>query len=202
MKSRGFGQRAAITRESLRAIQGIPDDEGGGAGAGSPQLRQMAVWIGAVAVLIGIYLAIANGSGQELKKYWKTETPALAAAYVPVGAKDVLLEQVNNTCKSRGDAAGGNAIQQAVAYVSCLATESPKRLCQMTHRTHLLTAMKNYYHLQAKSSDLPIGSHPQMIEALKTVVVHGYMPRRDVAAAGPADLEAALRGVEARKSGC
>ena len=89
--------------------------------------------------------------------------------------------------------------------MSCLAAENPRRLCQVAHRTHLLAAMKNYYHLQTKTSDrdIQIKTDPQVTEALRALVLNGYVPRRDILAAGPSDLEAALRKVEpAKKSGC
>ncbi len=206
--SQGFGQRSGTQREGLRAIHGVKferttsDDELNG---GSSKLRRMVFWIGAGALMVGIYVG-TNGSGQGLNKFWKKEAaPTIAEAYVPSGAKDVALDQVNKICRSRGDATGNDAIRQAVAYVSCLAAENPRRLCQVAHRTHLLAAMKNYYHLQTKTRDrdIQIKTDPQVTEALRALVLNGYVPRRDILAAGPSDLEAALRNVEpAKKSGC
>ena len=93
-------------------------------------------------------------------------------------------------------------MQKAAAYVACLAAENPKRLCQATHRTHFLAALRNYYRLQAVNRATTISSDPQIVEALKVVIVNGHMPRRDIVAAGPSDLDAALRGVDLRKTGC
>ena len=169
----------------------------------------MAIGIGVVALLIGAFVGTKKSTGPELERFWKKEdAPVVAEFYVPIGAADVLHEQINKECKARGDAAGRNksadvSIRQAAAYVSCLANEKPKRLCQLTHRTHLLAALRNYYRLQAKMRERRVNSDPQVVEALKAVITNGYMPRRDIVAAiEQSDLDAVLRGVEAKKGGC
>ena len=109
--------------------------------------------------------------------------------------------RANATCRSRGDAAGrGHTVRQAAAYVACLAAESPRRLCQATHRIHFLAAMTNYYRLQAKDREIKVS--PEVVEAIKGVVANGFIPRRDVIATGQGNLETVLRGIETKKSGC
>jgi hypothetical protein len=204
MSQNEFGRRTeGITREGLRNIQGVhferPHDDDPHERAS--RLRRLAFWIGAGVMLIGIYIG-TKVSGRDLNQYWsKNSGPVVAQAYVPVGVRDVILEQVSNTCAARGDNVGqGNVIRQAGAYVVCLSVESPRRLCQATHRTHFLSAATNYYRLLSKSRDAR--ANPQVAEALKTVVLAGVIPRRDVVAAGDPDLEVFLRGVEPAKSGC
>ncbi len=114
----------------------------------------------------------------------------------------MFLDQANKTCKSRGDAAGASPVQKTSAYVACLAAENPKRLCQATHRTHFIAAMRSYYRTQAQSRETTIRTDPQVAEALKAVITNGHIPRRDIIAAGPSDLETVLRGVEAKRGGC
>jgi hypothetical protein len=196
--SDGFGRRGTA-REGLRGIQFEPLPAG--EETGSSPLRRVAFWIGAAALMIGVYVGTKH-SGQGLDLFWKRKTtPAIAESYVPINARDVLLERANNACKSRGDAAGrGDMVRQAAVYVACLGAESPKRLCQAAHRTHFLAAVTNYYRLQARNREVEVSL--AVVDALKAVVTRGYIPRRDVVAAGPAELEAALRGIEAAKSGC
>ncbi len=205
MRHKQFGQRTGsnVTRENLRAIQGVSyesshDDE---PVSGASKLRRMVFWIGAAALLVGIYVG-TKGSGQGLSQYWKKNSgPAVASPYVPVTVKDVFLDKANNACKSRGDSAGrGNIIRQSAAYVACLAGESPKRLCQATHRTHFLAAMTNYYRMQSKNREVKVSA--EVVEAIKAVVANGFIPRRDVIATGQGDMENVLRNVEPRKSGC
>lgn len=209
MSSHGFGQRPGNVRETLRAMQHVhyertPDETE----HGSSKLRKMVFWIGAGALLVGIYVATLKGSGQGLDRFFKRSSgTATVEVYVAPGAKDLLLEQVNKECRVRGDAAKkaseGNAVRQSAAYVACLAAERPLRLCQVTHRTHLLAAMRNYYRLQARNREAKIKSDPQVIEALKGAITNGFVPHRDiVASAEQSDLDVALRGVEVRKSGC
>jgi hypothetical protein len=204
MSQNEFGRRTeGITREGLRNIQGVQferthDDD---LHEGASRLRRLAFWIGAGALLIGIHVG-TKGSGRELNQYWNRNSgPVMAQAYVPVGVRDVMLERIDNTCIARGDSAGqGNMIRQAAVYVVCLSAESPRRLCQVTHRTHFLSAATNYYRLLSKTRDTR--PDPLVAEALKTVVLTGVIPRRDVVAAGNPDLEAFLAGVEPAKSGC
>jgi hypothetical protein len=196
--SDGFGRRGT-TREGLRGIQFEPAPAG--EEAGSSQLRRVAFWIGAAALMIGVYVG-TKYSGRGLELFWKrTAGPAISESYVPINARDVVLERANNTCRSRGDAAGrGDMVRQAAVYVACLGAENLKRLCQAVHRTHFLAAVTNYYRLQARNRDVEVSL--AVVDALKTAVTDGYIPRRDVIAAGPAELETALRGVEPRRSGC
>lgn len=205
MPAKQFGQRTeGITREGLRNIQGVhferTDDDDSQKGAS--KLRKMAFWIGAAALVIGIYIG-TMGSEKSLSQFWKTnDSTAVDDIYVPIGAKDVFLDQVNKTCKSHGDAAGASPVRKTSAYVACLAADNPKRLCQATHRTHFIAAMRSYYRTQAQSRETTIRTDPQVAEALKMVIMNGHIPRRDIIAAGPNDLEAALRGVEAKRNGC
>ncbi len=205
MRAKQFGQRTeGITREGLRNIQGVhferTDDDD--SQKGGSKLRKMVFWIGTAALMIGIYVG-TRGSGQGLGQFWKkNDGTAVDDIYVPIGAKDVFLDQVNKTCKSRGDAAGASPVRKTSAYVACLAAENPKRLCQAAHRTHFIAAMRSYYRTQAQSRETTIRTDPQVAEALKMVIMNGHIPRRDIIAAGPSDLEAALRGVEAKRNGC
>jgi hypothetical protein len=205
MPAKQFGQRTeGITREGLRNIQGVhferTDDDD--SQKGGSKLRKMVFLIGAAALMIGLYVR-TMGSEQDLDQFLKkNDGTAVDDIYAPSGAKDVFLDQVNKTCKSRGDAAGASPVQKTSAYVACLAAESPKRLCQAIHRTHFTAAMRNYYRTQAQSRETTIRTDPQVAEALKMVIVNGHIPRRDIIAAGPSDLEAALRGAEAKRNGC
>jgi len=205
MRDKQFGQRTeGITREGLRNIQGVALEQIGddNSNESTSNLRRMVFWIGGAALLIGIYVG-TTGSGQGLSQYWKQNGGAVAdEIYVPIGAKDVFLDQANKTCSSRGDAAGGGPVRKAASYVACLAAENPKRLCQATHRTHFIAAMRNYYRMQAQSRETTIRTDPQVAAALKAVITNGHIPRRDIIAAGPSDLEAALRGAEPTRSGC
>ena len=206
MRHKEFGHRSGTgsgARENLRAIQGVSyegtDDEAAG---GASKLRKMVFWIGAAALLIGIYVG-TRGSGQGLSQYWKKNSgPVVAQSYIPIDpkVKDIQLDKANTTCRARGDATGEQTVRQAAAYVACLAAENPRRLCQAAHRTHFLAAMTNYYRLQAKNREIKIS--PEVVEAIKGVVANGFIPRRDVIATGQGNLETALSGIEAKKSGC
>lgn len=205
MRAKQFGQRTeGITREGLRNIHNVRFErtEVDEVHEGSSKLRRMVFWIGAGALMIGIYVG-TKGSGQNLPQFWKKNSNTVVdEAYVPIGAKDVFLDQANKTCRSRGEAAGGSAVGKAVAYVVCLAGENPRRLCQAAHRTHFIAAMRNYYKMQTQSREPVIRTDPQVAEALKDIITNGYIPRRDIVAAGPSDLDAALHGVDTRRAGC
>jgi hypothetical protein len=204
MRAKQFGQRTeGITREGLRNIQGVHFEQTNDdyRNEGASKLRKMAFWIGAAALMIGIYVG-TKGSGQGLGQFWKKNSAVVDDIYTPIGAKDVFLDQANKTCKSRGDAAGASPVQKTSAYVACLAAENPKRLCQATHRTHFIAAMRSYYRTQAQSRETTIRTDPQVAEALKAIITNGHIPRRDIIAAGPSDLENVLRGVEAKRNGC
>lgn len=204
MSQHEFGRRSEGTsRAGLRNIQGVQferahadDDQ-----EGASRLRRLAFWIGAGVLLIGVYVG-TKASGRDLNLYWsKNSGPVVAQAYVPVTVRDVMLERVSGECATRGDDLGqGNVVRQAAVYVVCLSAESPRRLCQATHRTHFLSATTNYYRLLSKNR--VTRADPQVKGALQAVVLAGVIPRRDVVAAGNPDLEALLRGVEPAKSGC
>jgi hypothetical protein len=205
MRYKEFGQRpgSSITRESLREMQAIryersQDEE---QASSSSRLRKMVFWIGAGALMIGIY-AGTKGSGQGLTQFWKKNSrPDTVSAFVPIDVKDVFLDKTNNTCKARGEAGGkGNAIRQAAIYVACLANDNPKRLCQATHRTHFLAAMTNYYRLQSKNREIKVSA--EVVEAIRMLAGRGYIPQRDLVATGVGNLENVLRDVSTPKSGC
>ena len=155
MRDKQFGHRTeGITREGLRNIPGVTFEQlgDGNLNGSASKLRRMVFWIGAAALLTGIYVG-TRGSGQGLSQYWKTNGGTVAdEIYVPIGAKDVFLGQANKTYSSRGDATGGGPVRKASTYVACLAAENPKRLCQATHRTHFIAAIRNYYRCRRKSA--------------------------------------------------
>lgn len=217
--SREFGQRTVRqfgspsgqqfgrpAREGMRNVQGIhferTDDGDDESGSGSSKLRKMVFWIAAAALLVGIYVG-TRGSGQNLSSFWKKNGGQVVDdLYVPPGAKDVHLDQANKTCKARGEATAGGPVGKAIVYVTCLAAaDNPRRLCQVAHRTHFIAAMRSYYRMQAQARETSIKTDPRVAEALKTIIVNGHIPRRDIIAAGPSDLETALRGAEVRKGG-
>jgi hypothetical protein len=41
-------------------------------------------------------------------------------------------------------------LAKAAFYVSCLSVEKPARMCQASHRAHLIAALKDYYKLMGK----------------------------------------------------
>jgi hypothetical protein len=147
-----FGRRSeGFTREGLRNLQGVHFErtDEGEIHEAAARLRRTAFWIGAGALLIGIYVG-TKSSGRDLNFWRKDPGPVAAQPYVPIGVRDVTQERINSTCTARGDSAGrGNVVRQAAAYVICLSTETPRRLCQATHRTHFLAATTNYYRRRA-----------------------------------------------------
>jgi len=148
--------------------------------------------------------------------------------------KDLLLEQVHNECKARSDQIGRGQPRNAdaaiaesftlakqVTYLSCLASERPQRFCQAGHRSHLLMAVRDYYRLMGRMrgdraaaqavaamtpvSSGPAESDPRVLNALQTLVMKGYVARRDLvgAASGwPNDLEAGLSVIDPKSRGC
>ena len=202
MQSREFGQRSGqrVTRDSLRELQGVYEDDPDDVEARASRLRRILFFAGAAVVLAGIYYG-TKGSGQQLSQFWnRNSAPVIPQAYIAVGVKDVALDQVNNTCRDRGEALGnGSTVRAAAVYISCLAADNPRRFCQATHRTHFLAAVTNYYRLADKNRDRR--ADPQVAETLKAVARQGTIPRRDILAAGQADLETVLSGVEAKR-GC
>lgn len=205
MRYKEFGQRpgSTITRESLREMQAIRyerthDEE---QATSSARLRKMVFFIGAAALMIGIYVG-TKGSGQGLTQFWKSNSrPVAVSAFVPINVKDVFLDKTDKACRARGEAAGeGSTIRIAAAYVACLARDNPKRLCQATHRTHFLAAMTNYYRLQGKNREIKVSA--DVIEAIKMLAGRGFIPQRDLVATGAANLDTVLRDVATPKSGC
>ena len=230
-----YGQRPGlITRQSLQAIQGVEDQYGESFGEAIwGQWRGVLAGVAVIGLLVGGYFAMTKGASRMFDRFWSDSAalPAVDDAYkrsglADGGVKDLLLEQVHNECRSRSEytlrsqlrdnstaasAADNSAIAKQVTYLSCLATERPHRFCQAGHRSHLLMSVRDYYKLVARmraeraATATPSETDPRVLNALKALVLKGYVARRDLigAASGwPNDLEAAFAGVEAKQRGC
>jgi hypothetical protein len=196
-----------------------------------------------------------EGFGKALDQHWKENVgyPGVEDAYKRSARADVSLETIHNDCKSRSDFvsldknqtralegfdglySGEAAAAKAAFYVSGLTVEKPARLCQATHRAHLVEALKDYYRLMGRVREermmstsgpfaaqrLALMSTPgrgergatpppsarsdeRVVNGLRTLLVDGYLSRRDLAPVlgPPGDLELALRGAEPKRTGC
>ena len=203
MRDKQFGHRTeGITREGLRNIPGVTFEQLGddNLNGSASKLRRVVFWIGAAALLTGIYVG-TRGSGQGLSQYWKTNGGTVAdEIYVPIGAKDVFLGQANKTCSSRGDATGGGPVRKASTYSGLPRGREPEK-AMPGHAPHAFhRGDTELLSLQAQIRETTIRTDPHVAAALKAVIANGHIPRRDIIAAGPSDLEAALRGAEPARS--
>ena len=166
----GFGQRQAITRQGLQAMQGLPaspfDDSSSHDSSGLQRRRRIVLGITIVALMLGGTFVFEKGFGRTLNQYWSGDTgyPSIEDAYKRIGSIDMVLERVHIECRSRTDFASRNmaknvadattreafATGRAVTYLSCLASERPARFCQAAHRSHLLMAVRDYYRLMER----------------------------------------------------
>jgi hypothetical protein len=221
---------------------------GGSSGALGGVLFGLAI----VGCLIGGYVVMMKGFGRALDTHWRENVgyPGIEDAYKRTAGGDVSLERIHNDCKSRSDFVrlnrsrtqtfdgpgldglfgGEAALNQAAYYVSCLTGEQPERFCQQVHRTHLITALKDYYRLMGRArwmlsgnpfsaprvfggpsrEAIPTTQTPsaqtdeRVVAGLRTLLQGGYLSRRDLSPVmgAPGDLDIALKGVEPRRSGC
>jgi hypothetical protein len=149
----------------------------GGGGSHAPLVRQLGGILIALLVGVGIVYALGalhvvqmRGFGKALDQHGKENVgnPGVEDAYKRTAGPDASLEAIHNDCKSRSDFvrldqgqtqalegfdglySGELALAKAAYYVSCLTVEKPARMCQVTHRTHLVAALKDYYRLMGR----------------------------------------------------
>jgi len=221
-KSKG-GQTAGLDVASI-AVAPV----GGSGGALSGILFGLAI----VACLVGGYVVMMKGFGRALDQHWRENVgyPGIEDAYKRTAGGGVTLERIHNDCKSRSDFvrldqgrtraldgpgldglyAGESALNQAAYYLSCLAGTQPERSCQEAHRSHLVTALKDYYRLMGRvrqeyfmatsspfSATRVFGSpgreavpttpmpssqtDERVVSGLRTLLQNGYLSRRDLA---------------------
>jgi hypothetical protein len=254
---------ASTPTSSVRSneLSGAAGSSGGGLMSASlfRQVRNVVlgvlVGVGVVYGLGALHVVQMKGFGKALDQHWKENVgyPGVEDAYKRSARADVSLEAIHNDCKSRSDFvsldknqtralegfdglySGEAALAKAAFYVSCLTVEKPARLCQATHRAHLVEALKDYYRLMGRVREermmstsgpfaaqrLALMSTPgrgergatpppsarsdeRVVNGLRTLLVDGYLSRRDLAPVlgPPGDLELALRGAEPKRTGC
>jgi hypothetical protein len=253
--SAGFGNR----RPPPRKAYGSPDSAEGEAkeldrtGMASDQPpRQMSGILFALAILACIgagHLATLKGFGRGLDQYWRQTVgyPSVESVFSGSSSSDVSLDRVHNNCKSRSDFvsfeaakargpedlnalhAGDAALNTAATYISCLTAEQPERFCGWQHRTHLLSALKDYYRLIARVREnriMMIGgpmaaarnslvgspgregsivpTDQRVAHGLRALIQEGYLSRQDLSPVlhPLTDLELALQGAEPKRKGC
>ena len=216
--SRGFGHRQPVTRESLKAVQGVPESSSssGGSGFSLPKpVLGLLVGFGVIGLLFATHVTAMKGFGRALDQHWAQNVgyPEVDHAYERSGSSDKLLEQVHNDCHSRSDFIGRNrpkthadvisadgiTIGRAVSYLSCLATEKPARFCQTPHRSHLLAAVKNYYRLKAKMREEQVFMNSGPFAANRNALMGG--PSRETfPSTSPRALESDTRVIDAMKA--
>ncbi|MEW6449918.1 MAG: hypothetical protein AB1490_04660 [Pseudomonadota bacterium] len=237
-----YGQRPGlITRQSLQAIQGAPEEYGESFGSAIwGQWRGVFAGLAVICVVVGGYFAMNKSAVRVFDRFWNDASalPGIEDAYKRSGlgdgiAKDLLLEQVHSECRARSEYIGRSQPRKAdagpadsftlakqVTYLTCIASERPHRFCQAGHRSHLLMAVRDYYKLMGRMRDERMAStagivdaaplqaadsDPRVLNALKALVLKGYVARRDLvgAASGwPNDLEAGLGSVDPKQRGC
>ncbi len=166
-----YGQRPGITRQSLQAIQGPPEEYGESFGSAIwGQWRGVLAGLAVIGVVVGGYFAMTKNVGRVIDRFWTDSAalPGVEDAYKRSGfadgnTKDLLLEQVHNECKARSehtarsqlraDATDSFTLVKQVTYLSCLASERPNRFCQAGHRSHLLMSVRDYYKLKGRMRD-------------------------------------------------
>jgi hypothetical protein len=135
--------------------------------------------------------------------------------------------EIRRACRARADTAGlsrsqnmaleafegamvgENELVRHAAFIDCLMSEMPSRLCQSEHKAHLLDAIRAYYRLRTKVreewaltaaapfagmrvalTNLPGGSHvttilpskhtdPRIVAGLTRLIEDGYLSQRD-----------------------
>jgi hypothetical protein len=177
-----------------------------------------------------------------LRSYLNVSQPGMEGSNA-----DVPLDRVHNGCKARSDFvsfdaarsrgpndanavhAGDAALNTAATYISCLTSEQPERFCNWKHRTHLISALKDYYRLMARvredrimmtggpmaaARNSLVGSpgregsivhtDDRVVHGLRALLLDGYLTRQDLSPVlhPLTDLEQALQGVEPRRQGC
>jgi hypothetical protein len=171
---------APTPTSSVRSNERVGGESSGGGGGGllnASLLRQVRNIVVGVLVGVGIVYSLGalhvvqmKGFGRALDQHWKENVgyPGVEDAYKRSAGADASLEAIHNDCKSRSDFvsldkgqtralegfdglySGEAALAKAAFYLSCLTVEKPARLCQATHRAHLIEAVKDYYRLMGR----------------------------------------------------
>jgi hypothetical protein len=174
---RKAGEAMPTTSMSTSELLASVSSDGAGGLVGGSMLQQVGSILIAVLIGVGIVYGLSafnamqmRGFGKALDQHWRENVgyPGVEDAYKRTARGDASLEAVHNDCKSRSDFvrldrrqtealegldglySGEAALAKAAYYVSCLSVEKPARMCQVTHRAHLIAALKDYYKLMGK----------------------------------------------------
>lgn len=171
----GFGRRTPLRDNSTPRPDPGPAEAAEMAGRGlvdlltSRGVKQIGGILAGVAIVFAVvtfYVSGMKSAGRALDKQWAENAgyPALdQRANAP--ATD---DKLRTTCLARAKQArlnptmareldyftnirvGENRLEQYVAFIDCLVTEQPRRLCQAEHRAHLVGALRDYFRLRIR----------------------------------------------------
>ena len=216
-------------------------------------VRQIGGILAGVAVMFAVvtlYVSGMKSAGRALDKSWAENAGYPALDQQPARANAPATDdKLRNACLARAKAAGlnrvmdreldyftnirvgENQLEQHAAFIDCLITEQPRRLCQPEHRAHLAGALRDYFRLRMRvreewmmaRSPMSAAGHgliampgsaqfpsertdPRIINGLRSLVTDGYLTTADLGAGlfsrMPGDLNDQLNGIERKKRSC
>jgi Na+-transporting methylmalonyl-CoA/oxaloacetate decarboxylase gamma subunit len=137
---------------------------------GMKQIGGMLLGVAIVFAVITIYVSGMKSAGRALDKHWaenagyptldqlpprRENTPStyneLRTACLATAKKAGLSRATNNELDYFVNIrVGEDKLEQHAAFIDCLITQHPGRLCQTEHRAHLVGAVRDYFHLRTR----------------------------------------------------
>jgi hypothetical protein len=197
---------------------------------GVKQIGGVLVGVAIVFAVITLYVNGMKSAGRALDRQWAENAGYPTLDQQPTRANAPATEdKVRNACLARAKGAGlnramdraldyftnirvgENQIEQHAAFINCLVTEQPSRLCQAEHSSHLAGALRDYFRLQRRvreewmmarspmsatsaglapwpgrqgvSTQYPSErTDPRIVNGLKSLIVAGYLTPADLGA--------------------
>ena len=253
----GFGRRTPLRDNPVRQPEPGPAEPAETAGPslidlltsrGMKQIGGILAGVVIVFVVITLYVNGMKSAGRALDKQWAENAgyPALDQRANAPATDDKLRTACLATAKRAGlnramnneldyftsIRVGENQLEQHAAFIDCLITEQPRRLCQAEHRAHLAGALRDYFRLRTRVREEWLmarsppsmglvarpGQHgvsaqypsertdPRIASGLRSLIESGYLTPADLGAGFlsrmPGNLDEHLKGVEPKKKSC
>jgi hypothetical protein len=172
----GFGRRPNIREELAGRINT----------RGTSAIGGVAFGIAIVLAVMTFYVVSMKSAGRALNNSWTQNAGYPALDNPPVQRADAgtPYSELRTACKRRAEKVqlsratsleldyhvnirvGERQLDQHVAFIDCLITETPARFCRPEHRVHLVEAVRSYFRLRmrvreewAMARNNPFGAH-------------------------------------------
>jgi hypothetical protein len=229
VQGNGFGNRKPTIRDDM-AAQATAQGSGGGISRGISQIGGVTIGIAIVLAVATFYIVSMKSAGRALSDHWAQNAGYPQIDNPPVKRADqgATYNELRTTCKPRAERVqisqamrqdldyypniwvGEEQVMQHAAFVDCLITEMPTRLCRPEHRAHLVDAVRTYFRMRVKvreewamTRNNPFGAHavglvaapgstgvsarypsertdPRIVAGLRDLIAKGYITPTDL----------------------